>query len=270
MMSHTAVVLRSISGRRILAQPRVQSLLACRHASSSSSTAVDTNEATTSADETTTDTNWFVSDTSDPSQDPLWLRNMQRIQDSSAVPRSSSSSSSTSSTHYRSPGAAGFTFAHHVTADDIARYLDLEQGLDVCTLDVSATCDFTDTMVFVSGRHTNHMRSMAEGLLQKLKDSNGGGDLGLSIEGEKSDDWMVIDMGSMMVHLFTEEGRAKYRLDELWRGMQAGSRTLDDISRMSPEELLTRVEKLAVLSADEVQAMRQEYYSSREQQARNE
>ena len=68
-------------------------------------------------------------------------------------------------------------------------------------------------MVIASGRSARHIDAMTEHLLTKLK---GSGARNLQSEGRENKDWILIDAGYVIVHLFRPEVRAYYDLEKLW------------------------------------------------------
>lgn len=81
------------------------------------------------------------------------------------------------------------------------------------TIDLAGKTDIADVMVVVTGSSQRHLASMAEHLLQRLKDV---GLKGLSAEGTGQSDWVLIDAGDVVVHLFKDEVRHFYDLEKLW------------------------------------------------------
>ncbi len=72
-------------------------------------------------------------------------------------------------------------------------------------------------MVIACGTSQRHIGAMAEHLLQKLKASGHGN---VTVEGATQCDWVLIDAGDIVVHLFRPEVRAFYALERLWDGSQ--------------------------------------------------
>ncbi len=92
---------------------------------------------------------------------------------------------------------------------------DEKRALDVVTLEVSDLTLMTDYMVICSGTSTIHIRSVADGILEKLKAA---GIKGIRAEGYQDARWVLIDYGDVVVHVFAEAEREFYRLEEFWRG----------------------------------------------------
>lgn len=91
--------------------------------------------------------------------------------------------------------------------------LDDDQADDVVTIDLSGKSTIADHMVIASGRSQRHVTSMAEHLREKLKRAGVGG---VSMEGAERADWILIDGGDVIVHLFRPEVRAFYGLEKMW------------------------------------------------------
>ncbi|KAJ3363180.1 Mitochondrial assembly of ribosomal large subunit protein 1 [Allomyces javanicus] len=172
------------------------------------------NEA--AATEPRTDLEWFV-DPLPENLTPLWMKNLQQMQqqqldDVAGVPIDTDPSTAPART---SSAITEFGETVHVT--DLARFLEEQDASDVVILDVAARCDVADAFVLCTARHTNHMRAIMDRLVHALKHSSEAARLaGLTAEGADSTDWMLVDLGRVMVHVFTPEGRDTYNLDKLW------------------------------------------------------
>jgi ribosome-associated protein len=70
-----------------------------------------------------------------------------------------------------------------------------------------------DSMVVASGRSNRHVGAIAEQLIEKLK---GAGHRDLRVEGFPNCDWVLVDAGDVVVHLFRPEVRTFYNLEKLW------------------------------------------------------
>ncbi|KAJ2721452.1 hypothetical protein GGI07_003965 [Coemansia sp. Benny D115] len=94
----------------------------------------------------------------------------------------------------------------------------LSEDAEVSVLDVSERCEWTSRMLVAEAKSTRHMRAMTEGLLKAIKERNKvkGLPLGTNVDGRESDDWMVVDLGSFVVHVMTPEARKTYDLEKLW------------------------------------------------------
>ena len=95
--------------------------------------------------------------------------------------------------------------------------LDEKRAVDVVTLDVSGLTLMTDTLVICTGTSSVHIRTLAESVMEKLKEV---GIKGIRAEGLQEGRWVLIDYGDVIVHVFAEEERAFYRLEELLHEMR--------------------------------------------------
>ena len=91
--------------------------------------------------------------------------------------------------------------------------LDDDKAEDVVAIDLSGKSTIADAMVIATGRSHRHVASMAEHLCEKLKAS---GLRGIAVEGAARADWVLIDGGDIIVHLFRPEVREFYGLEKMW------------------------------------------------------
>ncbi len=91
--------------------------------------------------------------------------------------------------------------------------LDDDQGEDVRVVPLAGKADFCDYMVIASGRSARKVAAMAEHLMEKMKRF---GVRGAHAEGLAQSNWVLIDVGDIVVHLFQPEVRAYYDLEKLW------------------------------------------------------
>ncbi|MEO9190910.1 MAG: ribosome silencing factor [Acetobacteraceae bacterium] len=83
----------------------------------------------------------------------------------------------------------------------------------VITLDLAGKAAFCDRMVIATGLADRQISAMAEHLIEKLKDT---GMKRVQIEGAGGSDWVLIDAGDIVVHLFKPEARTTYALEKMW------------------------------------------------------
>ncbi|HEX9789641.1 MAG TPA: ribosome silencing factor [Kiloniellales bacterium] len=91
--------------------------------------------------------------------------------------------------------------------------LDDDQAEDVVTIELIGKSSIADFMVVASGRSTRHVGSMAEHICETLKAAGLGA---VSKEGAARADWILIDGGDVIVHLFRPEIREFYNLEKMW------------------------------------------------------
>lgn len=87
------------------------------------------------------------------------------------------------------------------------------KGRDVVVLDVENLSDITDCMVICSGNSKRHVQSIAEHVATSLKHE---GTQPLGVEGEQSGDWVLVDLGELVLHVMQDEARDFYQLEKLW------------------------------------------------------
>ena len=91
--------------------------------------------------------------------------------------------------------------------------LDDDKAEEVAVIELAGKSTIADFMVVASGRSSRQVGAMAEHLREKLKAA---GVKGLSVEGAARADWVLIDGGDIIVHLFRPEVRAFYGLEKMW------------------------------------------------------
>ena len=84
---------------------------------------------------------------------------------------------------------------------------------DTVTIDLTGKSTIADAMVVTSGRSNRHVVSIADKAIEALEKS---GVKGLRIEGKRNGDWVLIDAGDVVVHLFRPEVRTFYNLERMW------------------------------------------------------
>jgi ribosome-associated protein len=87
------------------------------------------------------------------------------------------------------------------------------KGEDILTIDLTGKSSIADTMVVATGRSNRHVASIAE---QVVKDLEKAGAKRVRVEGLKQGDWVLIDAGDVIVHVFRPEVRAHYNLEKMW------------------------------------------------------
>jgi iojap-like ribosome-associated protein len=86
---------------------------------------------------------------------------------------------------------------------------------DIVSLDVSKLTSMTDCMVFASADSSRQTKALANNVQVKVKE-NGGHIVG--VEGEHVGEWVLIDLGDIVVHIMNPTVRQYYNLEELWGG----------------------------------------------------
>ncbi len=104
----------------------------------------------------------------------------------------------------------------------VLAWLDDAKAEKVVTIDISEKSSLGDFMVIASGRSDRHVGAVAEQIQRKLKDE---GYAKARIEGQAHCDWVVIDIGDIIVHVFRPEVREFYNLEKMWSGERPGDPT---------------------------------------------
>lgn len=95
----------------------------------------------------------------------------------------------------------------------IIRSLDDDKAENIVTLDLAGKSMFCDRMVIATGLVDRQITAMAQHLAERLKEIGLGR---VDIEGAGGSDWVLIDAGDVIVHLFKPEARAMYALEKMW------------------------------------------------------
>jgi ribosome-associated protein len=106
--------------------------------------------------------------------------------------------------------------SRHGSEDLLARvlhWLDDAKAENIVTIDIKDKSSIGDYMVISSGRSDRHVGAVAEQVQRRLKDEG----LGRArIEGQPQCDWVLIDIGDIIVHVFRPEVREFYNLEKMW------------------------------------------------------
>lgn len=94
---------------------------------------------------------------------------------------------------------------------------------DIGLLDVSRLTSVTDLMVIASGTSTRHVAALANNVVEKAKSA---GLQPLGVEGENGSDWVLVDMGEMVIHVMLPETRQLYDLERLWADLPSDAESL--------------------------------------------
>ena len=92
--------------------------------------------------------------------------------------------------------------------------LDDDKAEDVVQIDLRGVSSIGDYMVIASGRSSRQVVSIAEKLVDRLKEAFG---IYSKIEGKEGGDWVLIDTGDVVVHVFRPEVREFYQLEKMWQ-----------------------------------------------------
>lgn len=91
--------------------------------------------------------------------------------------------------------------------------LDDDKALDAVSIDLAGKTFFADNMVIATGRSDRHIGSIASHLMENIKKAGFGP---CRVEGMAQGNWVLVDAGDVIVHLFRPEVRAFYNLEKMW------------------------------------------------------
>lgn len=91
--------------------------------------------------------------------------------------------------------------------------LDDGQAIDSSVIDLNGKTSIADFMVVASGRNPRHLNAMADHLIAALKKT---GLPKVRVEGQSVGDWVLIDAGDIIIHLFRPDIRRLYGLEKMW------------------------------------------------------
>lgn len=91
--------------------------------------------------------------------------------------------------------------------------LEDDKAEDIITIDIRGRSSVADTLIVASGRSQRHVGALADHLVQKLKAS---GVSDIRVEGMPHCDWVLVDAGDVIIHLFRPEVRSFYDLERIW------------------------------------------------------
>jgi len=109
----------------------------------------------------------------------------------------------------------------------VQKSLDDDKAQGTVTIDLFGKSDIADFLVITSGTSKRQVGAMAIHLRDRLKSS---GIKGIAVEGMDQSDWVLIDAGDVIVHLFRPEVREFYNLEKMWSApMSADGETPPDV-----------------------------------------
>jgi ribosome-associated protein len=104
----------------------------------------------------------------------------------------------------------------------IVAWLDDAKAEDIVTIDLKNKSSIGDFMIIASGRSDRHVGAIAEQLQRNLKNEGHGR---IRAEGMPQCDWVLIDTGDIIVHIFRPEVREFYNLEKMWSADRSGDLT---------------------------------------------
>jgi ribosome-associated protein len=96
--------------------------------------------------------------------------------------------------------------------------LDEMKAEDIVNIDLTGKTSIADQMVVATGRSSRHVGAVADDVVEHLKKS---GVKGVRVEGQPHCDWVLIDAGDVIVHVFRPEVRDFYAIEKMWAGSKS-------------------------------------------------
>jgi ribosome-associated protein len=101
--------------------------------------------------------------------------------------------------------------------------LDDSKAENIVSIDIQGKSSLADHMVIASGRSHRHVAAVADSVLKALKDAGFGN---ARVEGLSGADWVLIDAGDVIVHVFRPEVREFYNLEKMWQAPDLEEETI--------------------------------------------
>ncbi|RWM02171.1 ribosome silencing factor [Mesorhizobium sp.] len=122
-----------------------------------------------------------------------------------------------------SPAGISGSDAASLAITTVLASLEDSKAENIVSIDIQGKSSLGDYMVIASGRSHRHVSAVADHLLKALKDAG----LGMArVEGLASADWVLIDSGDIIVHVFRPEVREFYNLEKMWQAPDLEEETL--------------------------------------------
>ena len=99
--------------------------------------------------------------------------------------------------------------------DVVVSSLEDDKAEDIQAIDIRGKSSIADMLVVASGRSQRHVGALADHVIRKLKEA---GAQDLRVEGMPGCDWVLVDAGDVIVHLFRPEVRSFYNIEKIWSG----------------------------------------------------
>jgi ribosome-associated protein len=91
--------------------------------------------------------------------------------------------------------------------------LEQRKGQNITVLDVEGKTSVTDFMVLVTSTSERHAKALSTYVVEEIKEN---GFTPLGVEGQQGSDWVLVDLGDVILHVMTAQAREFYQLEKLW------------------------------------------------------
>lgn len=96
---------------------------------------------------------------------------------------------------------------------EAAKILDTKKGTDIMVIDIAEKSSFADYLVIASGGSDRQVGALADAVEDRFDEL---GVVAKAIEGRQNTGWVLIDLGDIIVNIFSQEMREKYNLEKVW------------------------------------------------------
>jgi ribosome-associated protein len=95
----------------------------------------------------------------------------------------------------------------------VENVLEERKGQNLAIIDVIGKTSVTDYMVVVTSTSERHAKALSDYVIEKVKEN---GIIPLGVEGQQGSDWVLVDLGDVILHVMTAQSREFYQLEKLW------------------------------------------------------
>jgi len=96
--------------------------------------------------------------------------------------------------------------------DALIEAMEDKKAQDILVLDVRGRCDFADRFILATGRSDRQLKALAKSVGEVAHSF----DLASKVEGMEASEWLLVDLGDIVIHLFLPEARESFQLERLW------------------------------------------------------